>query len=99
MNRRELYEFGVFRLDVADRRLSRGETAIHETPAPSSNGAAWIRLAVLNADAGDLDAAFDHLDHAMESRDPSLVHLGVAPQWDGLRTDPRFKDRLSQMRL
>ena len=54
---------------------------------------------MLNADAGDLDAAFEHLDHAMESRDPSLVHLAVAPQWDCLRSDPRFKDRLSRMGL
>jgi DNA-binding winged helix-turn-helix (wHTH) protein len=69
-----------------------------EAPA-AQNGAAFIRLAVLNADAGELDVAFEHLDHAMASRDPSLVHLGVAPQWDGLRTDPRFADRLSRMGL
>ena len=62
-------------------------------------GAARIRFAVLNIEAGDFDAAFEHLDCAIESRDPSLVHLAVAPQWDGLRADPRFSERLSRMGL
>jgi DNA-binding winged helix-turn-helix (wHTH) protein/Tfp pilus assembly protein PilF len=74
--------------------------ALRETPAAAAaDGAAAIRLAVLSADGGYLDAAFVHLDRAIESRDPSLVHLAVAPQWDGLREDPRFRDRLSRMRI
>ena len=76
---------------------SVAKCALQETPA--SNGAARLRLAVLNADAGDFDVAFEHLDQAMEGRDPSLVHLAVAPQWDGLRGDPRFNERLSRMGL
>ena len=32
-------------------------------------------------------------------RDPSLVHLAVAPQWDSLRGDPRFAERLAVMGL
>jgi hypothetical protein len=27
------------------------------------------------------------------------VHLAVAPQWDGLRGDPRFEQRLARMGL
>ena len=45
--------------------------------------------------AGELDAAFHHLDRALDLRDPGLVYLAVAPQWDSLRDDPRFADRLS----
>jgi len=60
---------------------------------------ATVRLAVLNAAAGDRDAAFMHLDRAIASRDPSLVHLAVAPQWDGLRGDPRFALALTRMGL
>jgi hypothetical protein len=72
--------------------------ALRETPAAAAaDGAAAIRLAVLSADAGDLDAAFEHLDRAIESRDPSLVHLAVAPQWDALRGDPRLGERLIRM--
>jgi tetratricopeptide (TPR) repeat protein len=65
----------------------------------SATGAAVIRFVVLHAEAGNLDSAFRHLDRALDSRDPSLVHLAVAPQWDGLRADPRFHDRLVRMGL
>ena len=49
--------------------------------------------------AGRLDEAFDCLDQAVSQRDPALVHLAVAPDWDGLRNDPRFDDRLKKMGL
>ena len=49
--------------------------------------------------AGRLDEAFDYLDQAIAIRDPALVHLAVAPDWDGLRDDPRFDDRLKKMGL
>jgi serine/threonine-protein kinase len=58
-----------------------------------------VQLALLNGEAGDLDAAFLHLDRALDSRDPCLVHLAVAPQWDSLRADPRFEARLARMGL
>lgn len=55
--------------------------------------------AVLYGDAGRLDEAFDYLDQAIAIRDPALVHLAVAPDWDSLRDDPRFDDRLKKMGL
>jgi tetratricopeptide (TPR) repeat protein len=58
-----------------------------------------IGLAVHYAEAGELDAAFRHLEQAIESRDPSLVHLAVAPQWDSFRADPRFNQCLERMGL
>ena len=58
-----------------------------------------FRRAVLYGAAGRLDEAFECLDQAMSFRDPALVHLAVAPQWDSLRDDPRFGLRLQAMRL
>jgi DNA-binding winged helix-turn-helix (wHTH) protein len=55
--------------------------------------------AVLYGAAGRLDEAFENLDHAMRFRDPMLVHLAVAPQWDSLRDDPRLGQRLIAMGL
>ena len=55
--------------------------------------------AVLYGAAGRLDEAFDYLDQAIAYRDPALVHLAVAPDWDSLRDDPRFAERLRLMRL
>jgi hypothetical protein len=36
---------------------------------------------------------------ALDVRDPALVYLAVAPQWDSLRHDARFIDRLKRMAL
>ncbi|MBV8818302.1 MAG: tetratricopeptide repeat protein, partial [Acidobacteriaceae bacterium] len=58
-----------------------------------------VPLAILCGEAGDLDAAFRHLGRALDGRDPCLVHLGVAPQWDALRGDARFAECLARMGL
>jgi DNA-binding winged helix-turn-helix (wHTH) protein/Tfp pilus assembly protein PilF len=58
-----------------------------------------FRRAVLYGAAGRLDEAFECLDQAIAFRDPALVHLAVAPQWDPLRSDGRFAERLKAMRL
>ena len=55
--------------------------------------------AILYGAAGRLDEAFDCLDQAIAFRDPALVHLAVAPDWDSLRGDPRFAERLRSMAL
>jgi len=68
--------------------------------ARSPQGFPDFQMALFQAEAGDLEAAFRHLDRAIESRDPALVHLAVGPQWDGLRSDPsRFALRLERMGL
>ena len=52
-----------------------------------------------SAEAGDLDKAFELLQGALDVRDPGLVYLAVAPQWDRLRADPRFNECLARMKL
>jgi DNA-binding winged helix-turn-helix (wHTH) protein/tetratricopeptide (TPR) repeat protein len=58
-----------------------------------------MQLAIWFGEAGELDAAFRHLDRALESHDPGLVHMAVGPQWDSLRADPRFDERVRRMGL
>ncbi len=58
-----------------------------------------MQLALHYGEAGEFDAAFKYLDCALESHDPGLVHLAVAPQWDSLRVDARFNERLARMGL
>lgn len=58
-----------------------------------------MQLAIQYAEIGDLDSAFQHLGRAIDSRDPGLVYLAVAPQWDSLRADPRFLPCLGRMGL
>ena len=62
-------------------------------------GAVSLQRAVLHGAAGELDEAFRHLDRALDLHDPGLSYLAVAPQWDSLRDDPRFAERLKRMAL
>ena len=71
------------RSDATQRELGNGE----------------FELVMHYAEAGDLDAAFEHLQRLIDARDPALVHLAVAPQWDSLRADPRFNQCLARMKL
>lgn len=50
--------------------------------------------AMLYAAAGRSEKAFACLDEAIAARDPAMVYLGVAPQWEPLRQDSRFAERL-----
>ncbi len=65
----------------------------------AAHGAPPMQFALFYGELGDFDTAFRHLDRAIDSRDPCLVDLGVSPQWDCLRQDPRFGDRLEGMGL
>jgi serine/threonine protein kinase len=56
-------------------------------------------LAMHAVHMGDLDAAFECLQRMLDARDPALIHLAVAPQWDSLRADPRFNQCLARMNL
>lgn len=62
-------------------------------------GVPAMQLALCHAELGDLDAALSHLQRAIDARDPCLVDLAVAPQWDAFRADPRFQRCLVDMRL
>jgi hypothetical protein len=58
-----------------------------------------LHLAVLYGAAGDTDSAFRYLNQAIDTRDPGLLRLAVAPQWDNLRADRRFNQCLTRMGL
>jgi tetratricopeptide (TPR) repeat protein len=65
----------------------------------SERGNTIIGPLARSAEMGDLDKAFELLQRALDVRDPRLVHLAVAPQWDSLRADPRFNECLARMQL
>jgi tetratricopeptide (TPR) repeat protein len=62
-------------------------------------GPLLVRRVSLFGVAGDLDSAFELLDRCIERREPGLTDLAVSPQWDSLRDDPRFNERLARMGL
>jgi len=58
-----------------------------------------VRIARLYAHAGDKDEVLRWLKKAYDERETPLLHLGVAWDWDLLRTDPRFQELLRSMRF
>lgn len=56
-----------------------------------------IRVARLYAHAGETDKALEWLAKADEAHETPMGHLGVAWDWDSLRSDPRFKVILGHM--
>jgi DNA-binding winged helix-turn-helix (wHTH) protein/Tfp pilus assembly protein PilF len=71
----------------------------HAIAQATAGGGPPLQLAVLHAEIGHLDDAFAGLDAAIGQRDPCVVDLAVAPQWDTLRGDPRFAVRLARIGL
>ncbi|AMY09245.1 Transcriptional activator CadC [Luteitalea pratensis] len=78
---------------------TRGRAGIVEFALRANANGPPMQLALLHGEAGNLDEAFAHLDAAIASRDPALVHVAVAPQWDCLRGDARFHERLEDVGL
>jgi tetratricopeptide (TPR) repeat protein len=79
------------RAGVARHILERASGQPQAVPA--------MQLALLYAETGEMDRAFEHLERAIDAHDPALVHLAVAPQWDSLRGDPRFTQCLARVGL
>lgn len=56
-------------------------------------------VAVALMGSGSLEAALEALEKAERERSPQLVHLGVEPIFDPLRSEPEFRDLLARVRL
>ena len=80
------------------RRVALENPKLSRVPEGTDYGAEF-QLALQSAIAGNLDAAFEHLQRLIDKREPALIHLAVAPQWDSLRADPRFNQCLVRMKL
>jgi TolB-like protein/DNA-binding winged helix-turn-helix (wHTH) protein/Tfp pilus assembly protein PilF len=51
------------------------------------------------ADSGENDRAFECLERAFQTREPSFVYFTIDPRYDSLRADPRFADLARRMGL
>ncbi len=58
-----------------------------------------FNMATIHVGLGEMDEAFAWLDEAYEERSRSLAWLNVAKEYDGLRSDPRFKSLLRRIGL
>jgi tetratricopeptide (TPR) repeat protein len=56
-----------------------------------------FRLACLYATLGEKDKAFENLEEAYQERSSWIAVIGVTPQLDSLRDDPRFDDLIRRI--
>jgi tetratricopeptide (TPR) repeat protein len=62
-------------------------------PAPGNP----LSIASYYAAAGEEDLAFQWLEKAFQARIPQLMHLKADPDFDAIRSDPRFADLLRRI--
>jgi serine/threonine-protein kinase len=55
--------------------------------------------AAIHARLGDKDAAFEWLEKAYQDGAYGILFLKSAPEWDGLRSEPRFQDIMRRVGL
>jgi tetratricopeptide (TPR) repeat protein len=58
-----------------------------------------LYVALLHVRLGEFDAAFQWLEAACSKHETELIYLKTDPQWDGIRSDPRFQTLLRRMGL
>jgi Tfp pilus assembly protein PilF len=55
------------------------------------------RIALIYAQAGEIDPAIKWLEKAYKNREPLMVYLNNDFQWDPLRSNPHFQELISRM--
>ncbi len=78
--------YWLWRQDQSTDRVERGERVSD------------VELAVIAIGLGDRSAALEHLEAAVEKRDPALVALRTNSMWDPLRSDPAFQEIVRRAR-
>lgn len=58
-----------------------------------------VILASFHFRLGELDAGFQSLESAYTKHETELIYLNVDPQWDAVRSDPRFQSLLRRVGL
>ena len=66
---------------------------------PQTGYAPPLLIAYIHEGLGDVDAALDWLELALEERDGWLVYVNSFPRFESLRNEARFKDILSRLQL
>jgi TolB-like protein/Tfp pilus assembly protein PilF len=56
-------------------------------------------IAAIHLGLGEIDAAFDWMDRAVDARDPILIPIKSVPYLDPIRADPRYLALLRRMKL
>jgi len=84
---------------VSGRRADALRTANELKDLSSHAYVDFYLIAQIYAVLGEKDMALQWLGRGYEEHSSNMVYLAIDPQWDGMRSDPRFADLLRRMRL
>ncbi|HYU46321.1 MAG TPA: tetratricopeptide repeat protein [Terriglobales bacterium] len=91
---------GLGRAYAAAGRRDQARNVIEQLKKRSQRSyVSRYELALIHTGLGEKEQAFALLEQAYEEHDRRLVELGVGPQVDPLRSDPRFQDLLRRIHL
>jgi adenylate cyclase len=79
--------------DKAEKVLQEVESLLHERHVTS------VLLAFIYAGLRDRDNFFESVNRAYEEHNPLLVWLKIYPEYDAMRSDPRYHELLRRMHL
>lgn len=91
---REALELGEAEAGYRGAMIRLAETLVARS---LSRPVLFCDIAQIYAWAGENDRALESLERAFEQRDPNMPYIGVMPEWDNLRDEPRFQALLHRM--
>jgi TolB-like protein/DNA-binding winged helix-turn-helix (wHTH) protein/Tfp pilus assembly protein PilF len=82
---------------VALGNKTEAEKILKELKGLSNPGVLAYQIAVISADLGRKNEAFEWLEKGYEERCAAIVHLKVDPRLSALHSDPRYQDLLRRV--
>jgi len=73
--------------------------AVHENRRKNGGYVSAFEIARFYADRGDKEKAFEWLDTAYREHDSLLIGLTIYPQFNSIRSDPRFNELVAKVGL
>ena len=75
------------------------ETRVEQLEAREQAGAVVspIELAHAHAELGQADQAVEWLERAYAQRSGRIMYLKVSPEWNNIRSDPRFQELVDRV--
>jgi len=93
------YPFNATALAWAYAHTGRRTEALEMIEQVEPEGQMLKELAIVYAELGAMDRAFDYLDRAYAEDPGSLTYINADPTADALRSDPRFPEFLQRLGL
>ncbi|UCF20008.1 MAG: tetratricopeptide repeat protein [Gemmatimonadota bacterium] len=93
------YPFNTTALAWAYARAGRRAEALELLDQVEEQGQMLKELAIVYAELGELDRAFEYLDRAYVEDPGSLTYINADPTADALKNDPRFAEVLKRLGL